>query len=149
LRMSIVVACAVVGALLAQTAVASAASRGFDIRNASSRGLQLQSVQKVRQFVCNPEFHCFPSFYDFEFEGRPGSGDRLAPGATHRFEVKWFPGDEYAAEATYNIEGTNAQLQVTMKTSTFSNTSTCRVLHAPVGSCIAGGLNIFYFVVGG
>jgi len=145
---AVVLACVVAGALLT-AGPASADSRGFDIRNASSRGLQLQSVQKVRQFVCNPEFHCFPSFYDFEFEGRPGSGDRLPPGATHRFELKWYPGLEYAARATYNIEGTNAVLQVEMKTSTFSNTSTCRVLHAPVGSCIAGGLNIFYFVVGG
>jgi hypothetical protein len=137
--MSIVVACAVVGALLAETAVASAASRGFDIRNASSRGLQLQSVQKVRQFVCNPEFHCFPSYYNFDFEGRPGSGDRLIPGTAHRFEVKLVFADEYGAEATYNIEGTNAQLLVTMKTSTFSSDSTCKILHAPGGSRTAGG----------
>jgi hypothetical protein len=152
LRTSIVLACAVVGALLAQTAVASAASRGFDIRNSSNRGLKLQSVQKVRTFTCTHNVQCFPDFYAMEFEGRPGSGDRLDPGTTHRFELKWeFSFDnsvKYAAEATYNIEGTNAQLQVTMKTSTLSNTSTCRVLHAPVGSCIAEGLNIFYFALG-
>jgi hypothetical protein len=141
---SLVVACAVVGALLAQTAVASAASRGYEIRNTGVRDLKLQSVQKLRQYVCNEQVHCFPSYYDFEFEGRPGSGDPLLTGDSHRFEVKWYFDYEYGAEATYNIEGTNAQMQVTMKTSTFSNNSTCKILHGPGGSCTAAGLNIAY-----
>src|SRR5215211_7396333 len=116
----------------------------LEIRNQSTRDLKLQSVQKLRKFACNANFHCFPTYYNFDFEGRPGSGDVLIPGAAQRFEVKWVFADEYGAEATYNIEGTNAQLQVTMKTSTFSNDSTCKILHVPIGSCTAGGLNIAY-----
>jgi hypothetical protein len=155
----VVLACAVVGALLAQTGVASAASRGFDIHNLTrdttttiARDLRLQSVQKVKEGCVQLPERCAPNFLLFDFEGRPHQGDLLRPTpfpllVPHRFEIKWFLGNRYGAEATYNIEGTNAQLQVTMVTNgqlPGGNVSTCRILHAPIGSCTAGFQTITY-----
>jgi hypothetical protein len=160
----VVLACAVVGALLAQTGVASAVSRGFDIYNATglttpAQTLRLESVKKIKAGCNKLPDRCAPSFYLFGFEGRPHDGAELRPtpppflAVPQRFELQWYLGNIYAAAVTYKIEGTNAQLEITIKNQgTFpdGSYSTCRIVPAPPASrfdapsCSAGYQTIVY-----
>ncbi|MFZ0043880.1 MAG: hypothetical protein WAK93_21395 [Solirubrobacteraceae bacterium] len=147
----LLLACAVAGTLLVQTGIASAASRGFTVKNDSTHALRVASVSAIPRLVCL-NLTCIPAYYDMEFEGRPADGSVIKKGGDQRWELKYFywVGDvfgastNYAAKLTYNVEGTAGKFEAVIKTSNYSNNSTCEVVPKNLGSCAADGLRITF-----
>jgi hypothetical protein len=149
-------ACAVVGMLGLQAGVASAASRGFKVKNDSSHDLRVISATPVPTVLCGGpsagDFQCVPAYYDMGFEGRPADATVLRPGGGHAWELKyWYnvadlfgAGYNYEAKLKYKIEGTNGDFEATIKTSNYTNDSTCAVAPKGLGNCTAQGLNITF-----
>jgi hypothetical protein len=141
----------VAGTLLIPTGVASAASRGFKVTNASKRTLRLVNATHVPRVLC-VDFRCVPTHYDIGFEGRPVDGTAVAPNREQTWELKyWYnAGDifgvayNYAAKLTYSIEGTNGTFEAVIKTSNYSNDSTCQVIPKDLGTCTADSLKITF-----
>jgi hypothetical protein len=143
-RTSVVLpACAAAATLLAQTGVASAASRGYDVHNKSHHTLRLEKAEHVPTVLCNASI-CVPTSHPMEFEGRPANGSQIKPSASQRWELKYGFGYTYAAVLKYKVEGTDATFEATIETSTFSNNSACKVVPASAGSCTAGGTSITF-----
>ncbi len=147
----LLLAFAAAGTLLIQTGVASAASRGFTVKNDSTHALRVASVSAVPRVLC-VNFNCVPTFYEMGFEGRPADGSVLGKGGDQRWELKYFydigdifgAGTNYAAKLTYNVEGTAGKFEAVIKTSNYSNESTCEVIPKNVGTCTADGLRITF-----
>ena len=144
-----VTACALSAGVIT-AAPASAASRQFTVTNNSSATLRLEGVSPVTKTVCAAPYSatCAKGHYPIEFEGRPNPGTDLAPGGIQRFDLKYgfsfVSGINYAAQLTYEVEKTNAKLEVWIDTTTTSNNSRCEVVPASAGSCTAGGLGITF-----
>ncbi len=140
-------ACAVSAGLFT-AAPASADSRGFVVTNNSSATLRLEGVNRQHEPVCNSPVrpYCTTRPFAIDFEGRPQSGERIAPQGSQRFELKWdlFSSEGYKAQLTYKIEHTNAKLEIWIETTRYSNNSRCEVVPASAGTCTAGGLGITF-----
>jgi hypothetical protein len=145
----------VAGALLIPTGIASAASRGFVVKNDSTRTLRVVGASRVSKFTCvvlPGGVPCFDDTYAMAFEGRPDDGAQLRPGDTQRWELKYYfdvldlfgTNYNYAAKLTYAIEGTAGRLEAEIKTANYSNHSTCQVIPNNLGSCTAAGVNITF-----
>ena len=146
-----------VGALIT-AAPASAASRGFLIKNDGNQTLTLQSVKPVQGQFCdisNVEtgtcHHYVYDYYPMAFEGRPGNGSTLRPGATARFELKWSLGDidtagdtQYQADLLYKIGTTGHTVEYRIQTYTTANESFCKVSDPNAGSCTAASLDLTF-----
>jgi hypothetical protein len=146
------VACVVAGALLLQTGVASAASRGFSLRNSSGHPLRLESAAHVPRVICGPGasgVRCVPAHYDMAFEGRPANGAVIKPGGPaqvwelkYGFDLLSLQTIQYAAKLTYKIEGTDGTLEYVIATTPTTNDSECKVIPAQIGRCSAEGLTL-------
>jgi hypothetical protein len=151
---AVLLACATAGTLLNQTAVASAASRGFKVKNDSKYDIRVVGASPVPAVLCGgfdvESFGCVPASYDIGFEGRPADGTVVRPGGEQTWELKYYynVGDlfgtayNYAAKVKYKIAGTDGNFEATIKTSNYSNDSTCEVTPKSLGSCTAAGLKI-------
>jgi hypothetical protein len=147
-------ACVVAGALLLQTGVASAASRGFSLKNSSSHALRLESVTQVPRVICgegSSGIHCVPAHWDMGFEGRPADGAVLKSGAPAQVWELKYAFDllkpftiQYAAKLTYKIEGTDGTLELVIMTTATANNSECKVIPATArfGRCTGDGLKL-------
>ena len=135
--------CAVAATLLTQTGIASAASRGYDVHNASKHTLKLEKAEPLPNVICNGTI-CVPATHPMDFEGRPANGSTIKPGGKDRWELKYGFGLTYAAVLKYKVEGTDATFEATIQTSTFSNDSACKVVPASAGRCTAGGTTITF-----
>ena len=102
----VLAALALVGTLagaLPTAGSASAASRGFIIRNDSNTAITVAGARAIPRVICIG-FKCVPgSNYPIDFsEGRPPDGDVLTPRSTHAWELKYgfdiFGGIQYAAD---------------------------------------------------
>jgi len=85
----VLAALALVGTLLTAGS-ASAASRGFIIRNDSNTAITVAGARAIPRVICIG-FKCVPgSNYPIDFsEGRPPDGDVLTPRSTHAWELKY------------------------------------------------------------
>jgi hypothetical protein len=147
-------ACVVAGVLLLQTGVASAASRGFSLRNSSGHALRLESAARVPRVICGPGssgVHCVPAQYDMAFEGRPADGAVLKPGGPaqvwelkYGFDLLNLLTIQYAAKLTYKIEGTDGTVEYLIATTPTTNDSECTVIPARIGKCRGEGLNLIF-----
>ena len=146
-----VLICVVAGALLS-TGAASAASRGFKLRNESDRVLHLQRAEAVPYLNCDlPQgTGCMVSHYDMAFEGRPDDGAELHPNLTHTWELKYrfsiTGGVQYAANLVYNIDG-GGRVEYTIETWPTSNDSECQVFGQTARSefsCTAEGRTLTF-----
>ena len=122
---------------------ASAASRGYVLHNKSSHTLEVKGASRLPNTICNAGI-CVRTEHPMEFEGRPGDGSTVAPNATDRWELKYHFGNTYAAALKYKIVGTDATVEYTIETTTFSNNSACKVVPASAGKCSAAGLNLSF-----
>jgi hypothetical protein len=146
---SFAVLLAVVAALgLLSAGPASAASRGFKLKNTSDVDLKLEAAKPVRTVLCADIGRCVETYYPMDFEGRPGNGSALKPNATHTWELKYgfspFGGVQYAAELWYDIEGTNARVEYKIEVYSTSNESSCKVYGSSKYSCAAGGTQLTF-----
>ena len=135
--------CAVAATLVAQTGVASAASRGYDVHNQSHHTLKLEKAEHLPTVLCNGSI-CVPTHHPMDFEGRPADGSLIKPSGKDRWELKYGFGYTYAAVLKYKVEGTDATFEATIQTSTFSNDSACKVVPASAGKCTAAGTSITF-----
>jgi hypothetical protein len=137
---------AVLGLLSAGTA--SAASRGFKLKNTSDVDLKLEAAKPVPTVVCANAIRCVETKYPMDFEGRPDNGSVLRPNATHTWELKYgfspFGGVQYAADLWYDIEGTNATVEYKLEVYSTTNESSCKVHGSSKYSCSAGGTNLTF-----
>jgi hypothetical protein len=157
---ALVLGCVLAGALLT-AGPASAASRGFMVRNVSRTPITvagwraLDHIDCIAVFAPNPitkipgftgQVKCGPPVpYPIDFsEGRPSVGDRLVPGATQSWELKYwfsiFGGVQYAAIVVYNIPG--GVVEYTLRVYSTSNESQCKVIGTSSFTCTAEGLNL-------
>jgi hypothetical protein len=138
--------CAVAGGLLT-AGPASAASRRFTVHNESSQALRLEAAKPVPSYSC-VNFHCVPSYYPMDFEGRPSNGAMVDPETTQAWELKWsfslFGGVQYAANVVYRIMGTNATVEYEILTYTTSNDSSCKVTGTSSFTCTAEGTKLTF-----
>ncbi len=144
-----VLACAVAGALLS-AGPASAASRGFMLHNHSRHPLRVESASQLPRIICNSDL-CVPTHYPIAFEGRPGDGAVLDPGAAaqdwelkYGFDLVLLHETQYAAKLTYKVEGTDGTVEYTIQTTPTTNDSACKVIPADVGRCTAQGLALTF-----
>jgi hypothetical protein len=125
---------------------ASAASRGFKLRNKSNVELKLVEAKTVPTYVCNSTVHCVPSYYPMDFEGRPGDGSTLNPNGTDTWELKYkfsiVGGVGYAANLWYKIAGTDDMVTYQIETYNTSNESSCKVIGTAKYTCVAGGTDL-------
>lgn len=140
-----VAACAL-SAGLVTAAPANAESRGFVLTNNSSATLRMEGLNPVH---CGDVYIlCQRGYYPVDFEGRPYAGDEIAPGGSHRIDLKYgfnlSTAPQYAAQLTYKIEHTNAKLELWIETTPTQNNSRCAVVPASAGKCTAGGLGITF-----
>jgi hypothetical protein len=146
--------CIVAGALLLQTGVASAASRGFSLRNSSGHALRLESVTRLPRVICGPGtsgVNCVPAHYDMAFEGRPADGAVLKPGGPAQVWELKYGFDllspltiQYAAKLTYKVEGTDGTVEYVITTTPSTNDSECTVIPARIGKCRGEGLKLIF-----
>ena len=131
-----------VGSLLAAGS-AGAASRAYVLNNYSGHDLQLHSVKNLAFPICDGSKPCGTGFYPIDFEGRPHDGAVLkSDESPHTWDLKYGFGTEYAAELTYTIKGTDGSVEFTIRTSTFTNTSTCAITGATDLFCTTEGLSL-------
>jgi hypothetical protein len=139
-------AVAILGLLSAGTA--SAASRGFKLKNTSDVDLKLEAAKPVPTVICGNIGRCVDTKYPMDFEGRPDNGSTLKPNATHTWELKYgfspFGGVQYAADLWYEIEGTNATVEYKIEVYSTSNESSCKVHGSSKYSCTAGGTSLTF-----
>lgn len=145
---TIVMGMSMAGALLAAGS-ASAASRGFTVKNDSSHTLVLEAVKPVPKYVCDLSFRCVPGGnYSMDFEGRPAEGSVLHPGQSQRFELKYGfsleGGVQYAALLGYKIGTTGNTVEYRIEVYSTSNESSCTVTPANAGRCTAEGRNLTF-----
>ena len=157
---ALVLGCVLAGALLT-AGPASAASRGFMVRNVSRTPITVAGWRALDHIECiavlapNPitkipvftgQVKCGPPVpYPIDFsEGRPSVGDRLVPGARQTWELKYwfsiFGGVQYAAIVVYNIPG--GVVEYTLRVYSTSNESQCKVIGTSSFTCTAEGLNL-------
>jgi hypothetical protein len=130
--LALALACTLSGVLMS-AGPAQAASRGYKIYNLSSHPLKLVRVDQV------PEGG---TFLDIGFEGRPKDGDVLKPGAPpHVWELKYSYLGITGAGLVYSIVGTDDRYVAKIRTSTYTNDSTCE-FPSKLGSCTAEGLTL-------
>jgi hypothetical protein len=146
---SVAVLLAVVAALgLLSAGPASAASRGFKLKNTSNVDLKLEAAKPVPTVVCGGIGRCVDSKYPMDFEGRPDNGSVLKPNATQTWELKYGfspnGGVQYAADLWYEIEGTNATVEYKIEVYSTSNESSCKVHGSSKYSCTAAGTNLTF-----
>lgn len=138
---TIALACVLAAATVLVTAgPASAYSRGFRLKNNSEKTLTLIGAFKVPARLCNGP-HCVNTHHPMRFEGRPPDGSPLKPGGVDGWELEYLPGETYAAILKYRIGDNDGIVEYTIKTSTFSNDSSCTVTPG-AGKCSAGGLQM-------
>jgi hypothetical protein len=140
---------AVVAALgLLSAGPASAASRGFKLKNTSNVDLKLEAAKPVPTVVCGGIGRCVDTKYPMDFEGRPDNGSVLKPNATHQWELKYgfspTGGVQYAADLWYEIEGTNATVEYKIEVYSTTNESSCKVHGSSKYSCTAAGTNLSF-----
>jgi hypothetical protein len=160
--LALVLGCVLAGALLT-AGPASAASRGFMVRNLSRTPITVAGWRALDHIECIPvlapnpitkipgftgQVKCGPPVpYPIDFsEGRPSVGDRLVPGARQSWELKYwfsiFGGVQYAAIVVYNIPG--GVLKYRLRVYSTSNESECKVLGTSSFTCTAEGLNLTF-----
>jgi hypothetical protein len=160
--LALVLGCVLAGALLT-AGPASAASRGFMVRNLSRTPITVAGWRALDHIECIPvlapnpitkipgftgQVKCGPPVpYPIDFsEGRPSVGDRLVPGARQSWELKYwfsiFGGVQYAAIVVYNIPG--GVLEYRLRVYSTSNESECKVLGTSSFTCTAEGLNLTF-----
>jgi hypothetical protein len=130
--------------LLVGVGTATAASRGFTIRNTTERfRLKLESVTPVRETICTDKGKlCIPTLHPMEWEGRPPDGSVISPSGGSRWELKSGIGT-WAAKLRYAIEPTpRGVFDVTILTNGLSLDSTCTILNTDVPRCDAVGVRI-------
>ena len=137
---------ALLGLLSAGTA--SAASRSFKLHNTSNVALKLEAAKPVPTVLCANVGRCVETKYPMEFEGRPGNGSEIAPGASDTWELKYgfspFGGVQYAAELWYDIAGTNARVEYRIEVYSTTNESSCKVHGSSKYSCTAAGTKLTF-----
>lgn len=101
--------------------------------------LTLIGASKVPARLCNGP-HCVNTHHPMRFEGRPPDGSTLKPGGVDGWELEYLPG-ETSAILKYRIGDNDGIVEYTIKTSTFSNDSSCKVTPG-AGKCSAGGLQM-------
>lgn len=121
----------------------SAASRGYVVTNKSDKTLKLDGADRLPATICNG-FICVPSHHPIDFEGRPADGSTIAPHGSSRWELKYKFGDTYAAVLKYKILGTDATVEYTIETSSYTNNSACKVTPPSAGHCSAGGTGLTF-----
>jgi hypothetical protein len=146
---SVAVLLAVVAALgLLSAGPASAASRGFKLKNTSNVDLKLEAAKPVPTVLCASTVRCVETKYPMDFEGRPDNGSILKPGATQQWELKYGfspnGGVQYAADLWYDIEGTNATVEYKIEVYSTTNESSCKVHGSSKYSCSAAGTNLTF-----
>ena len=134
---------ALLAGMLLSAGSASAASRGFILRNDSNHDLVVDGARAVPAYKCI-DFTCFKTTYPIDFsEGRPPDGDVLTPASTHDWELKYgfdiFGGVQYAANVVYRIKDTNATVEYEIYVYSTSNDSQCRVIGTTAYTCTAQG----------
>ena len=148
----VLAALALVGTLagtLLTAGSASAASRGFIIRNDSNTALTVVGARGIPRVVCIG-FKCVPgNNYPIYFsEGRPPDGDVLTPRSTHAWELKYGfdirGGVQFAANVVYRINGTDATVEYTMYVFPTSNDSFCKVIGTTKFTCTAEGRDLTF-----
>ena len=160
--LALVLGCVLAGALLT-AGPASAASRGFMVRNVSRTPITVAGWRALDHIECVPvlapnpitkvpvftgQVKCGPPVpYRIDFsEGRPSVGDRLVPGARQSWELKYwfsiFGGVQYAAIVVYNIPG--GVVEYTLRVYSTSNESECKVIGTSSFTCTAAGLNLTF-----
>lgn len=126
---------------------APAASRGFRLVNGSNHALRLEGARALPTYRC-VGFHCVPSHYPIDIEGRPADGAELRPSNTHDWELKYgfslTGGVQYAANVVYKIEGTDATVEYQMMTYSTSNESSCKVIGTSLFTCTAAGTRLTF-----
>src|SRR5947209_18350200 len=158
----LVLGCVLAGALLT-AGPASAASRGFIVRNVSRQPITVAGWRAIDHIECigvlapNPitkipgftgQVKCGPPVpYPIDFsEGRPSVGDRLVPGATQHWALKYwfsiFGGVQYAAIVVYNIPG--GVVEYRLRVYSTSNESECKVIGTSSFTCTAEGLKLTF-----
>ena len=135
------------GALLTAGS-ASAASRGFIIRNDSDTAITVVGARAIPTYACF-DFKCVPTFYPIDFsEGRPPDGDVLTPRSTNAWELKYGfdirGGVQFAANVVYRINGTGATVEYTMYVFPTSNDSFCKVIGTTKFTCSAEGRDLTF-----
>jgi hypothetical protein len=135
--------CCVAMAALLVAGPASAASRGYVLTNKSNKDLVLQGAHRLPTTVCTSGF-CVPTEAPMAFEGRPDDHSTISRGENQRWELKYSFGHTYAALLKYKIAGTDAMVEYTIETSTYTNDSACKVTPPSAGHCSAGGLGLTF-----
>jgi hypothetical protein len=153
---TIVFAFAVAALLGSQAGVASAATRGFKVKNDSKVDLRVISADAVPTVLCGgpdaESFQCIPAAFPYSLEARPPDGAVLRPGGEHDWEMSyWYnPGDlfgaeyHYAAKLNYQIGNGTGKFEATIKDSNYSNDSECKVIPKSLGTCTAEGRSIAF-----
>jgi hypothetical protein len=140
--LAIMLSCVAMAALVFAGS-ANAASRGYRLHNRSSHTLKLEGASPLPTVLCNGAI-CVKTSHPMDFEGRPGDGSMLKPGATDAWELKYSFGNTYAAELKYQVVGSSATVIYTIETSTFSNDSACKVTPSSAGKCSASGISLSF-----
>jgi hypothetical protein len=146
--LAIVLGCVIAGALLT-AGPASAASRGFKLRNESTHALRLEAVKRVPTFVCVRPERCYKDHERMDFEGRPADGTVLGRFETDVWELKYnyspfLGGVQYAANLWYRIIGTDDYAEYTIETWTYSNESACKIRGTSKFGCTAEGTKLLF-----
>ena len=156
--LAIVLGCVLAGALL-MAGSASAASRGFKLRNESTHALQLVTAKPVPTFLCNgPHGRCHKGHERMDFEGRPADGAVLGRFGTHNWELKYnyspfLGGVQYAANLWYRIIGSGLHhcqtcgddyVEYTIETWSYSNESACNIIGTSKFGCVAEGTKLLF-----
>jgi hypothetical protein len=146
---SLALAGTLAGALLT-AGPASAASRGFIIRNDSNNAITVVGARALPTYVCL-NFTCVPTHYRIDFsEGRPPDGAVLPPNSSrpHAWELKYgfdlVGGVQYAANVVYRINGTDATVEYQMYVYPTSNDSFCKVIGTTKFTCTASGRDLTF-----
>jgi hypothetical protein len=142
---AVLLACLVLAALFF-AGPASAYSRGFRLTNTGDETLTLVSASKIPAKLCNG-YHCVQSHHPMSFEGRPKDGSTLKPGQVDVWELQSLPFEIYGAILKYEVADHLGHhlgiVEYTIKTSTLSNDSSCKVTPG-AGKCTAGGLGLSF-----
>lgn len=136
--------CAAVAALCPTMPAIASPSRGFEVENQGNTWAYVEGAERVERCP-NHEPDCHET-YPMAFEGRPRDGDHLDNSRFDRWELRYMFGHIYAAKITYRISFSDARVEFTIITSSFSNDSTCRVIPASAGHCVAQGLRLEFNV---
>jgi hypothetical protein len=124
-----------------------------EVHNESRQKLLLLGVNPVSHPVCRGVFvvTCDEEFFDIDFEGRPSDGALVDPGGVQTWGLKYafsfshlFGQTNYAARLSYRIEPANSLFEVAIRTSNYTNDSTCDVIENSSFRCQAEGLDVTF-----